>query len=92
MGSEVSTEISALPPRPPEAEIEGSLRWRVGSRIASGGMGEVRQAFDELLRREVAIKTLHPGSRDARNRAALFLEEARIPIAWPLSAANSEGL
>lgn len=35
-------------------------RYRLGDRIASGGMAEVRRATDLTLGREVAVKLLHP--------------------------------
>jgi hypothetical protein len=52
-------------------------RYRLMSRIAVGGMGEVWRAEDVLLGREVAVKTLKPeflGDQDFRAR---FRAEAR---------------
>ena len=51
--------------------------YRIGEKIASGGMGDVFQAEDTLLRRRVAIKFL--SSKLANNSIALerFLREAR---------------
>jgi len=51
--------------------------YRIGEKIASGGMGDVFQAEDTLLRRRVAIKFL--SSKLANNSVALerFLREAR---------------
>ena len=57
-------------------------RYRLKSRIAVGGMGEVWLGRDELLRRPVAIKTLHlqpglaPADRDLVVQRAM--REARI--------------
>jgi serine/threonine-protein kinase len=52
-------------------------RYRLQSRIASGGMGSVYRAWDDRLDRAVAIKVLHTHhAEDARVRAR-FRAEAR---------------
>jgi len=53
-------------------------RWTKGTRIAIGGMGEVREARDRLLHRDVAIKTMHTAPRRSPRDAREFLDEARI--------------
>jgi serine/threonine-protein kinase len=56
----------------------GSLlagRYRLGSRIATGGMGEVWQATDQLLDRQVAAKLVKPEfATDATFRQRLHAE------------------
>jgi eukaryotic-like serine/threonine-protein kinase len=49
----------------------GEQRYRLDSRIATGGMGEVWRATDLVLGREVAVKLLKPeyaGDRTFRSR------------------------
>ncbi|MGE0431343.1 MAG: tetratricopeptide repeat protein, partial [Planctomycetota bacterium] len=59
------------------ASTAASLRqYRLGDELGRGGMGEVRAAIDNELRRQVAIKLLRsPGSA---NDATQFVEEAQI--------------
>ena len=60
--------------------IEGEHlgRLRVGSLLGSGGMGEVYEAYDELLDRPVAIKMLRGDRRLSEDARARFLREARL--------------
>jgi serine/threonine-protein kinase len=55
-------------------------RYRVGNPLGRGGMGEVFQATDELLGRQVALKLLLPTRRDPE-MAARFHREARAAAA-----------
>jgi beta-lactam-binding protein with PASTA domain/serine/threonine protein kinase len=52
-------------------------RYRVGSRIARGGMASVYEATDLRLDRTVAVKVMHPGLGDDDEFAARFVREAR---------------
>jgi eukaryotic-like serine/threonine-protein kinase len=56
-------------------------RYRIGERIARGGMASVYQAHDERLDRTVAIKVMHAGLGDGHGDdgafAARFVREAR---------------
>lgn len=55
--------------------LEG--RYRIGSRIARGGMASVYEATDLRLDRTVAVKVMHPGLGDDDEFAARFVAEAR---------------
>lgn len=52
-------------------------RYVLGDEIARGGMGRIVSAFDNELRREVALKLLRVAADDPRRRRR-FLEEAQI--------------
>ncbi len=52
-------------------------RYRIGMRIARGGMASVYQAADLRLDRTVAVKVMHLGLGDDREFAARFVREAR---------------
>jgi eukaryotic-like serine/threonine-protein kinase len=52
-------------------------RYRVGPRIARGGMASVYEATDIRLDRTVAVKIMHPGLGDDDEFAARFVREAR---------------
>jgi serine/threonine-protein kinase len=52
-------------------------RYRIGSRIARGGMATVYEATDLRLDRTVAVKVMHPGLGDDDEFAARFVAEAR---------------
>src|SRR3954471_14862801 len=73
--------------RPPPAESvtlagvefrEFARRFRVVDQVARGGMGRIEAAFDPLIGRRVAIKTLHSEIREDERAVAKFVEEARI--------------
>jgi serine/threonine-protein kinase len=50
-------------------------RYRVAAKLGSGGMGIVYRAYDEKLRRDVAIKLLNRGADDSGRER--ILHEAR---------------
>ncbi len=52
-------------------------RYRIGSRIARGGMASVYEATDLRLDRVVAVKVMHVGLGDHDEFAARFVREAR---------------
>ena len=63
-----------------DREPQGQLldgRYRVGPRIARGGMASVHEALDLRLHRTVAVKIMHPGLGDGTDFAARFVREAR---------------
>ena len=54
-------------------------RYEVRGRLNMGGMGGIFRAYDRVLRREVAVKMMHEGLRDAEAEArGQFLKEARV--------------
>jgi eukaryotic-like serine/threonine-protein kinase len=57
------------------ALLEG--RYRVGARIARGGMATVYEATDTRLDRVVAVKVLHTGYAEDEHFVARFIREAR---------------
>jgi len=52
-------------------------RYRIGPRIARGGMASVYEALDTRLDRVVAVKIMHVGLGDHDEFAARFVREAR---------------
>ncbi|HOL19691.1 MAG TPA: PhoPQ-activated protein PqaA family protein [Candidatus Hydrogenedens sp.] len=51
--------------------------YRIDERIAEGGFGVVYRGFDPRLKREVAIKVLHPQHSSEPSRVSRFLREAQ---------------
>jgi serine/threonine-protein kinase len=66
---------------PVEPPPERLGRFRIGTRIGKGGMGEVYRAVDETLGREVAIKVLPVAVEADPERRRRFLLEARATAA-----------
>ncbi len=70
--AEAEARPPALPPAAPPERIQGA------EKIASGGMGVVEGAFDNVLLRRVARKTMHQSSGDDPELTLRFIEEAQI--------------
>nr|WP_272923065.1 serine/threonine-protein kinase [Streptomyces sp. SID5464] len=62
-------------------------RFRIGDRLGAGGMGQVWAAQDERMRREVAVKVVHPqyGMDEAETQARFQRE---VQLAGRLSHRN----
>lgn len=52
-------------------------RYRIATRIAAGGMGEVWSGLDDVTGRPVAVKVMHPHTADELLFAQRFRDEAR---------------
>ncbi|MEU4289603.1 Stk1 family PASTA domain-containing Ser/Thr kinase [Kribbella sp. NPDC026596] len=72
MTDDVDTEVSD---RLVGRVLDG--RYRVGARVARGGMATVYQALDMRLDRTVALKVMHDGLGDDAQFARRFVAEAR---------------
>lgn len=73
--------VATPPPTgPSQAGVDAGLRlagrYRFDERLASGGMAQVWRGTDEVLRRDVAIKVLHPHLAEDETFVARFRQEA----------------
>ncbi len=62
-----------LPPGAAERE-----RFEDGPELGRGGMGTVKQVFDSVLRRELAMKIINPEAESNPSSVMRFLEEAQV--------------
>ncbi len=53
-------------------------KYKIVRKIASGGMAEVYEAIQPIVRRKVAIKILHPQYSEDEKARELFFREARL--------------
>ena len=53
-------------------------RYRMIRHVASGGMGQVWEAVDETLERQVALKIMHPHTQDELALVERFRDEAKF--------------
>jgi serine/threonine protein kinase len=74
MAPEPVATAAASPPPP----IPSAPRYQVKSLIASGGLGQVSLARDEVLGRDIAIKEILDRLADDPHKRARFLLEAQI--------------
>jgi len=85
---DVDSRIEELRDRPSQKDVEFSgseLRldhleneYELEDRIAEGGQGTLFRGLDKKLRRQVAIKSLHPEKADDLRQRRFFLTEARV--------------
>ena len=77
----VTTRVAGATPRPANADLAlGDVvdsRYRLEQFLSSGGMGRVWQATDLDLRRQVAIKLMHPALVSTDHARERFLREAQ---------------
>ena len=67
-------------PTPPPPGSRSLVSWgpfQIIQKVGQGGFGEVYQAFDTTLQREVALKLLRPRGLDTSEEAQEMLREAR---------------
>ncbi|MFS3129738.1 Stk1 family PASTA domain-containing Ser/Thr kinase [Nocardioides sp. Bht2] len=72
--------MNSGPERDTDDPLIGRLldgRYRIGDRIARGGMAGVYEAIDTRLDRTVAVKVMHPGLGDDGDFAERFVREAK---------------
>ncbi len=81
---ELAQSFLESPPGLAATEVTAGLEGRrirtyqIGSRIGSGGMGEVYQAHDTVLNRQVAIKVVRPTLAQDSESLSRFRREAQV--------------
>ncbi|HEY8088920.1 MAG TPA: protein kinase [Polyangiaceae bacterium] len=73
-------EPTALGALPPDVLTESSYdgRYAVGETLGEGGMGVVRSCLDRRIGREIAMKSVKPGSGSHGDSGIRFLREACV--------------
>jgi serine/threonine-protein kinase len=72
------TDSREQTPTPPERLPESGARYGLSEEIGHGAMGQVFLAYEPLLGREVALKTLGPSLAANPEARARFVAEARV--------------
>ena len=75
----VADPVRTLPPVVTQASDASGAQLEIGSMLGEGGMGVVWSAKQIPLRREVAVKSTHPGASIAVTHQ--LLREARVTMA-----------
>lgn len=85
-------------PRPLDAPAPSSFgRFQIRDRLGAGGFGEVYQAYDPVLERDVALKVPHAAVLANEKARARFVRESRVaaqlrhPGIVPIFDAGSDG-
>ena len=64
-------------------------RYELGDRLGRGGMGDVWRAFDSVLRRDVAVKTVNLDATDDPATRERFQREAMATAALSRTSTSS---
>ncbi|MFH1893638.1 MAG: protein kinase [Candidatus Zixiibacteriota bacterium] len=64
--------------RPDRPRIERLGHFRIEATLGSGGMGTIYRAYDESMKRPVALKVLHPSLEISERAQSRFVREAWI--------------
>ena len=97
LGDEATLDLSFLLPSKNQQSLGSIGEYEVLSVLGEGGMGIVFKAFDESLRRFVAIKVLSPRLASSKKARLRFIREARAaaainhPNVVTIHAVNNQG-
>jgi tRNA A-37 threonylcarbamoyl transferase component Bud32/Cdc6-like AAA superfamily ATPase len=76
-GPDAGASVDDVVGRPPLRKLRHG-RYVLQTRVAQGGLGEVWSAFDNVLRRKVAVKIIHESIAAEPTARDRFAREARI--------------